>query len=229
MDPDGENLTIAWNAELMSLNVWAVPEGDAEEQPRDRIEQRAVEAQQLTDNREEEIPALPRLDPRSGAVQGVLKALPLWYKKDKFFAKVWDNPSCYEKFKVHKELLWTINRVGQRVVCVPNGMLRGKSLRGVLIDTCHLTIGHLGSERMLGYVRQWFWWLTMGIDVYDFCRSCGKCQAVKVPRRRPPGWVHTMPIPARPWECRNYAVTHHNSIIEHLHNRYYVTASRLKV
>ena len=29
--------------------------------------------------------------------------------------------------------------------------------------------------------------------------------------------------------CRNYAVTHHNSIIEHLHNRYYVTTSRLKV
>ena len=29
--------------------------------------------------------------------------------------------------------------------------------------------------------------------------------------------------------CRNYAVTHHNSIIEHLHNRYYVTTSRTKV
>ena len=29
--------------------------------------------------------------------------------------------------------------------------------------------------------------------------------------------------------CRNYAVTHHNSIIEHLHNHYYVTTSRTKV
>ena len=31
------------------------------------------------------------------------------------------------------------------------------------------------------------------------------------------------------WSCRNYTVTHHNSIIEHLHNRYYVTTSRTKV
>ena len=29
--------------------------------------------------------------------------------------------------------------------------------------------------------------------------------------------------------CRNYAVTHHNSIREHLYNRYYVTITRTKV
>ena len=35
--------------------------------------------------------------------------------------------------------------------------------------------------------------------------------------------------PTHETSCRNYTVTHHNSIIEHLHNRYYVTASRPKV
>ena len=38
-----------------------------------------------------------------------------------------------------------------------------------------------------------------------------------------------LPLDIPCWICRNYAVTHHNSIIKHLHNRYYVTTSRTKV
>ena len=77
------------------------------------------------------------------------------------------------------------------MVCVLGGMLNGKSIRGSIIDACHTTLGHLGLQKTLKYVRRWFWWPKISADVEDFCKSS---------RQHPPGWVHTMPIPRKPWE-----------------------------
>jgi hypothetical protein len=68
------------------------------------------------------------------------------------------------------------------------------------LDTCHLTLGHAGINKTLGYVRRWFWWPNIAKDVQDFCISCGKCQTSKGSHQKPPGWLCTMPIPAKPWK-----------------------------
>jgi transposase InsO family protein len=70
----------------------------------------------------------------------------------------------------------------------------------VVIDSCHQTTGHSGVNRSAKYIRRWFWWPGMADNVEEFCKSCGRCQTTKTPRDKRPGWLHTMPIPARPWE-----------------------------
>ena len=37
-------------------------------------------------------------------------------------------------------------------------------------------------------------------DIEDFCVSCGKCQTSKGTCQKPPGWLHTIPIPSKPWK-----------------------------
>ncbi len=66
--------------------------------------------------------------------------------KDKFLAHIWEHTDRFNKFLKQKDLLWTNNRMGSRVVCIPDGLLKGKSLKGLVLNTCHQTIGHLGVE-----------------------------------------------------------------------------------
>ena len=133
-------------------------------------------------------------------MQDVLKNAPKLYPEDKFLSHIVKNPECYNKFELHKGILWTWNCQGECVICIPKGMVEGKMLRGSLLDACHRTLGHLGPQKMLEYVRRWFWRPLIAKDVEDFYKSCGPCQASKPSRERPLGWVHTMPIPGRPWE-----------------------------
>jgi hypothetical protein len=122
------------------------------------------------------------------------------YKKDCFFSRIWKDPGHYNNFTPHKELLWTNSRMGNKVVCMLNGLIDGKSLWGVVIDSCHQTMGHSGVDRSAKYIRRWFWWPGMANNIEESCKSCGRCQTTKTPRNKPPGWLHTMLIPARPWE-----------------------------
>jgi len=40
----------------------------------------------------------------------------------------------------------------------------------------------------------------MSEDIDNFCKSCRRCQVIKVSREKPAGWLHNMPIPDRPWQ-----------------------------
>jgi hypothetical protein len=61
-------------------------------------------------------------------------------------------------------------------------------------------LGHAGVNKTLGYIRRWFWWPNKAKDMEDFCISCRKCQMSKGSCQKRPGWLHTMPIPAKPWK-----------------------------
>ena len=142
----------------------------------------------------------PDIDLTNETTKNVFKSIAKAYKKDRFFSKIWRNPERFQKFARHKDLLWTTDRAGNKVVCVPDGLLDGKSVKGMILDSCHQTIGHSGLNRTIKYIWRWFWWPTLVDDVESFCKSCGRCQTIKTPRQRTPGWLHTMPLPARPWE-----------------------------
>jgi hypothetical protein len=142
----------------------------------------------------------PSLNFKDKALQVALRHLPDAYKNDKFFVEILKNNSHYKQFNIHKGLIWMMNHIEGQVVCVPDRLLKGKSLRGIILDTCHLTLGHAGVNKTLSYVQHWFWWPNIAKDVENFCISCRKCQTSKGSHKKPPGWLHTMPIPAKPWK-----------------------------
>ena len=142
----------------------------------------------------------PSLKLSNPELQNALQSISSLYPEDSFFSLIYLHPERYNKFELHKNYLWTKNRSNERVICVPQGLLKGKSIRGCIISACHTTVGHLGASKTLEYIRHWFWWPRIAIDVEDFCKSCGQCQVSKSSKQKPPGWVHTMPIPGRPWE-----------------------------
>ena len=92
------------------------------------------------------------------------------------------------------------NHVEGQVVCIPDGLLKGKSQQGIVLEACHLMISHAGVNKTLGYVWRWFWWPSIAKDVEDFCISCGKCQTSKGSRQKLAGWLHLMPILSKPWK-----------------------------
>jgi hypothetical protein len=159
-----------------------------------------MEAEQLAANKEAtaDITADINLDNR--VMKDVFKTIARAYKKDISSQEYGRIQAAYNKFTLHKELLWTNSRSGNKVVCVPDGLLNDKSFKGTILDSCHQTVGHSGVNRSAKYIRRWFWWPGMADDVEEFCKSCGRCQTTKMPRNKMPGWLHTMPIPARPWE-----------------------------
>ena len=40
----------------------------------------------------------------------------------------------------------------------------------------------------------------MATDIEAFCRLCGKCQTNKTETQKPQGFLHSLPIPDKPWQ-----------------------------
>ena len=40
----------------------------------------------------------------------------------------------------------------------------------------------------------------MATNIEAFCRSCGKCQTNKTDTHKPQGFLHSLPIPDKPWQ-----------------------------
>ena len=198
LDPEGDDLSHLRCIEVEELRANMCFIESPDKIAKDRVEHRTTEASNLDSQTEEK--AIPSLNFRNSSLQDVLKSAPKLYPEDNFFSHIAENPEHYNKFELRKGIRWTRNRQKECVICIPKGTVRGKTLRGSLLDTCHRTLGHLGPHKMLEYVRHWFWWPLIAKDVEDFCKSCGPCQVSKPSRERPPGWVHTMPVPSQPWE-----------------------------
>ncbi len=50
------------------------------------------------------------------------------------------------------------------------------------------------------YARQWYWWPHIVLDAREFCKSCKSCEQAKGNTQLPPGKLHMLPIPTKPWE-----------------------------
>ena len=73
-------------------------------------------------------------------------------------------------------------------------------MQEILIAEVHRIVGHLGSEKTLKYLRHWYWWPTIARDTIAFCDTCGLCQSIKTSNQKPPGLLHSLPLPTQPWE-----------------------------
>jgi transposase InsO family protein len=121
------------------------------------------------------------------------------YDKDIFFKKVMDAPERYKIFSLNDGLIVTENAQGHQVTCIPLSIFKGRRSTEIIVDQAHRILGHLGAQKMNKYVCRWFWWPKIGKYIDLFCESCDICQATKTVNQKPQGFLHSMPIPDRPW------------------------------
>jgi hypothetical protein len=217
LDPDGDELTTERLEEskrrLMAMRRRAPAQGEitppasaeiveTTDEPRlqERVEPRDIEAREL--HNVAHTPSIPDTDLHDTIVEqqvSFFDTVAKNYGNDTFFAKVKSTPERYRNFSVNDGLIVTENAQGHQVTCIPLGIFKGRRLTEIIVDQAHRILGHLGAQKTNEYVRRWFWWPKIGKYIDSFCESCDICQATKTVNQKPQGFLHSMPIPDRPW------------------------------
>ena len=123
------------------------------------------------------------------------------YCKDTICAKIIMQPEAYPRFGIREGLIWTKNQLKHDVICIPwDTFQRGRRLIKIIINHVHQTIGHYGQWKTSNYIQQSYWWPQMATDIEAFCRLCRKCQTNKTDMQKPQGFLHSLPIPDKPWQ-----------------------------
>src|SRR5258706_1081805 len=63
-----------------------------------------------------------------------------------------------------------------------------------------VSVAHPGQSKTLKLVHDRYYWPHLRTDVRRFVRNCQTCRRSHVPRDPPPGLLHPLPIPDRPWQ-----------------------------
>ena len=123
------------------------------------------------------------------------------YCKDMICVKIIAQPDAYPRFSIWEGLIWTKNQLKHDVICIPQDTFqRGRRLIEIIINHAHQTIGHYGQWKTSNYIQRSYWWLQMATNIEAFCRWCGKCQTNKTDTQKPQGFLHSLPIPDKPWQ-----------------------------
>ncbi|UOH83364.1 hypothetical protein LQV05_006092 [Cryptococcus neoformans] len=77
-------------------------------------------------------------------------------------------------------------------LCIPDV----SGLREQCLRECHDAMGHFGVEKTLELARCKYFWDGMASDVKDFVSTCPACQTSKAATTKPPGLLHSLPVPA---------------------------------
>ena len=124
----------------------------------------------------------------------------LGYQKDSMLSKIIDHPKHHPDFTVRDGYVWHLNKGGEEVLCIPTDVKGGPQIHGHIIERAHVVVGHFGPQRTADYIRRWYWWPRLQLEVEKFCSSCELCLWSKGEYRLPSGKLHTLPIPVRPWD-----------------------------
>lgn len=124
-----------------------------------------------------------------------------YYTDDPLFSKILENPEDHPRFEITGDsLIWTSNGEGEKVLCIPKSPKGKTSLRGLVLEQGHLTVGHFGPQKTSSYIRRWFWWPKIHGMVHEYCKTCQKCHEAKGSYQAPSGKLHPLAIPTRPWQ-----------------------------
>jgi len=118
---------------------------------------------------------------------------------DPFFRKAIEKIGAPPSFKMKNEIIYTKNREGEDVVCIPSTMLAEMTLKTIL-DQDHQVVRHYGPQITSNNIRQWYWWPHIYMDMEKFSKLCKICTQAKGEYQKPAGKLHPLPIATRPWE-----------------------------
>ena len=210
LDPEGEDLP--WNrvVEIRAINTrsHALREATAE---RDEIakqlssQTRAKEVSVDTLAEEDDTSLFdalstgPELRKHIEKANDFLDKVKMGYGKDTLFSKIIKEKEKYSLFRYREGLLYTDNRGGHEVLCIPRVITKDYSITATVMEQAHTILGHYGAQKTADYIRRWYWWPRLGQEVDKYCTTCGICQANKTSTQRPVGLLHPLPIPNRPW------------------------------
>ncbi|PIL30265.1 hypothetical protein GSI_07443 [Ganoderma sinense ZZ0214-1] len=130
----------------------------------------------------------------------LLRALQGRYSDDKFFETILANPKQFKNFLVKNELVF-LRDSKRTLLCIPNVLVDGRSVRELVIRHAHSLLAHLGSHRTLSLLRDHMWWKTMVSDVQAYCDSCMTCKRSKPSNQKPYGLLNPLAVPSKPWEA----------------------------
>ncbi|GBG86813.1 hypothetical protein CBR_g42096 [Chara braunii] len=82
---------------------------------------------------------------------------------------------------------------GKDLLCVPSDPHLHTRLLGEFHDAP--ATGHFGVNRMIGRLRERFWWSGLLGDVTRYCESCAVCRRCKSHNHRPYGELRPLPVP----------------------------------
>ena len=123
------------------------------------------------------------------------------YHKDTICAKIIAQPDVYPRFGIQEGLIWMKNQLKHDVICILwDAFQRGRRLIEIIINHAHQTIGHYGQWKTSNYIQRSYWWPQTATNREAFCRSCGKRQTNKTNTLKPQGFLHSLPIPDKPWQ-----------------------------
>jgi hypothetical protein len=97
------------------------------------------------------------------------------YEADDFFGKAVEKSKVHSLFRVHEGFIWTRNRGGEEVVCIPAAKSLDTTLHARIVEQAHQVVGHFGPQRMSNYARRWYWWPRIYLDMEKYCRTCKTC------------------------------------------------------
>lgn len=197
-DPDGDELPFERAVELRRMETRSF-------KSKAEAEERRVLAEELHEHEEDPIATVPTeavesLKERMARVPEFLTVVAEGYEADSTLAKVMASTEEHRLFTVRDQLLYFKNAMGEDVLCVPRVKLGKRVVTEIVIESAHTAIGHFGERKTGEYIRRWYWWPSLGKDVRRYCESCGVCQTTKTSSQKPPGLLHAMPVPTRPWQ-----------------------------
>ncbi|KAK4700386.1 hypothetical protein P7C70_g5862, partial [Phenoliferia sp. Uapishka_3] len=130
------------------------------------------------------------------------QAIRLGYAKDTAFSKVVGDIDAYAypQYKYELGMLWQNDDLWGPRLCIPKGYVRGRSLYEVILEHTHDSTGHGGVAKTLGALSAHWWWPSITKDTAKYVLSCPPCQATKTETAAPRGKLHSMPIPAKPYD-----------------------------
>ncbi|TFY73752.1 hypothetical protein EWM64_g10260, partial [Hericium alpestre] len=166
LDPEGEDLSPAQITEIRAMQLCPqelreqVPPRDTEAADLDCracTSPLPTSASQATVNDPHVVTALTDGPPLCERVEGNSDWTSLIkdrYTNDLFFGKVLSNMDSHPSFTLQDGLIWSKTRTGSEVLCIPEAVLNGRSIREIILDTAHTTIGHFGMQKTSEYVHQ---------------------------------------------------------------------------
>lgn len=121
------------------------------------------------------------------------------YAKDSLFQPILNNPSEFRNFRVKDGLLYLLDS-GKTLLCIPKGLVNGRSIREVIISEAHSILAHLGAAKTTQYLRDHVYWKDLVSNVKSFCESCDTCKRNKPDNQRPFGLLNPLQVSSYPWE-----------------------------